>query len=191
MQVGLHHQQRLKSVLAKCCWPSWLTGGSQEVKSYNSCRLKALHLSDLIVPIWNWKQKDKWYPTTRIPDSSPPSCSVTNNAHMWRYLGNQERHQSEQHFGQGFYDSEFKISALSRFLRTFLRQASLSPKRWSADAPLLSSTCLSARLFLFFWFVCYIFLAVQNSSIGDLVPWSVCLSGTTNNQSLHNTTEWT
>ena len=29
------------------------------------------------------------------------------------------------------------------------------------------------------------FLAVQNSSIGYLVPWS----GTTNNQSLHNTTE--
>ena len=29
------------------------------------------------------------------------------------------------------------------------------------------------------------FLAVQNSSIGDLVPWS----GTTNNQSLHNITE--
>ena len=36
-------------------------------------------------------------------------------------------------------------------------------------------------------------LAVQNSSIGDLVPWlvgwSVCSSVTTNNQSLHNTTE--
>ena len=30
------------------------------------------------------------------------------------------------------------------------------------------------------------FLAVQNSSIGDLVP----CSGTTNNQSLHNTKEW-
>ena len=34
------------------------------------------------------------------------------------------------------------------------------------------------------------FLAVHNSSIGDLVPWLVCWSGTTNNQSLHNTTEW-
>ena len=31
----------------------------------------------------------------------------------------------------------------------------------------------------------FIFLAVQNSSIGLIVPWS----GTTNNQSLHNTTE--
>ena len=35
-----------------------------------------------------------------------------------------------------------------------------------------------------------LFLAVHNSSIGDLVPCSVCLSVTTNNQSLHNTTEW-
>ena len=35
--------------------------------------------------------------------------------------------------------------------------------------------------FPYFWF-----LAVHNSSKGDLVP----LSGTTNNQSLHNTTEW-
>ena len=34
------------------------------------------------------------------------------------------------------------------------------------------------------------FLAVHNSSIGDLVPWSVGRSVTTNNQSLHNTTEW-
>ena len=37
------------------------------------------------------------------------------------------------------------------------------------------------------------FLAVQNSSWGDLVrlsvPWLVGWSGTTNNQSLHNTTE--
>ena len=37
------------------------------------------------------------------------------------------------------------------------------------------------------------FLAVQNSSIGDLVPWLVGWlvgwSVTTNNQSLHNTTE--
>ena len=33
-------------------------------------------------------------------------------------------------------------------------------------------------------------LAVQNSSIGDLVPWSDRWSGTTNHQSLHNTTEW-
>ena len=33
------------------------------------------------------------------------------------------------------------------------------------------------------------FLAVQNSSIGDLVPWSVCWSGTTNNQGLQNITE--
>ena len=33
------------------------------------------------------------------------------------------------------------------------------------------------------------FLAVQNSSIGDLVPWLLALSDTTNNQSLHNTTE--
>ena len=35
------------------------------------------------------------------------------------------------------------------------------------------------------------FLAVQNSSKGDLVPWLVAPSGTTGNQSLHNTTEWT
>ena len=34
------------------------------------------------------------------------------------------------------------------------------------------------------------FLAVQNTSIGDLVPWSLGWSVTTNNQSLHNTTEW-
>ena len=34
-----------------------------------------------------------------------------------------------------------------------------------------------------------VYLAVQNSSIGDLVPWSVALSDTTNNQSLQNTTE--
>ena len=34
------------------------------------------------------------------------------------------------------------------------------------------------------------FLAVQNSSIGDLVPCSLGPLGTTNNQSLHNTTEW-
>ena len=34
------------------------------------------------------------------------------------------------------------------------------------------------------------FLAVQNSSIGYLVCPSVPWSGTTNNQSLHNTTEW-
>ena len=33
---------------------------------------------------------------------------------------------------------------------------------------------------------CILFLAVQNSSIGHLV----CPSGTTNNKSLHNTTEW-
>ena len=33
------------------------------------------------------------------------------------------------------------------------------------------------------------FLAVQNSSIGDLVPWSVCLSDRTNNQSLHKPKE--
>ena len=35
-----------------------------------------------------------------------------------------------------------------------------------------------------------LFLAVQNSPIGDLVPWSIVLSDSTNNQSLHNTTEW-
>ena len=34
-----------------------------------------------------------------------------------------------------------------------------------------------------------VFLMVQNSSIGDLVPWSVRQSGTSNNQSLHNITE--
>ena len=34
------------------------------------------------------------------------------------------------------------------------------------------------------------FLAVQNSSIGDLVPWSVGWSDQTNDQSLHNITEW-
>ena len=34
-------------------------------------------------------------------------------------------------------------------------------------------------------------LGVQNSSIGDIVPLLVRPSGTTNNQSLHNTTEWT
>jgi len=34
------------------------------------------------------------------------------------------------------------------------------------------------------------FLAVQNSSIGDLVPCLVGWSVTTNNQSLHNITEW-
>ena len=34
------------------------------------------------------------------------------------------------------------------------------------------------------------FLAVQNSSIGDLVPWLVGWSGTTNNQRVQNTTEW-
>ena len=42
-----------------------------------------------------------------------------------------------------------------------------------------------------FWFWKPLFLAVQNSSIGLIVPWLVGLSGTTNNQSLHNTTEWT
>ena len=35
------------------------------------------------------------------------------------------------------------------------------------------------------------FLAVQNSSIGLIVRPLLCLSVTTNNQSLHNTTEWT
>ena len=35
----------------------------------------------------------------------------------------------------------------------------------------------------------FVFLAVQNSSIGDLVPWLVGWSGTTNNQRVHNTTE--
>ena len=34
------------------------------------------------------------------------------------------------------------------------------------------------------------FLAVQNSSIGDLVRPLVGPLGTTNNQSLHNATEW-
>ena len=33
------------------------------------------------------------------------------------------------------------------------------------------------------------FLAVQNSSIGDLVPWLLALSGATNNQSLRSTTD--
>ena len=42
------------------------------------------------------------------------------------------------------------------------------------------------HLFPFFMFF---FLAVHNSPIGDLVPWSVPWLGTTNNQSLHNTTE--
>ena len=35
----------------------------------------------------------------------------------------------------------------------------------------------------------FAFLAVQNSSIGDLVPCLLAWSDTTNNQSLHNTTE--
>ena len=35
-----------------------------------------------------------------------------------------------------------------------------------------------------------LFLAVQNSSIGDLVPWLVRWLGTTNNQRVHNSTEW-
>ena len=40
--------------------------------------------------------------------------------------------------------------------------------------------------FLYLYFaVCFVFLAVQNSSIGLIVP----LSDPTNNQSLHNTTE--
>ena len=34
------------------------------------------------------------------------------------------------------------------------------------------------------------FLAVQNSSIGDLVPCLVPWSGTTNNQRVHNSPEW-
>ena len=34
-----------------------------------------------------------------------------------------------------------------------------------------------------------LFLAVQNSSIGDLVPCLLAWSGTTNNQSFHNKTE--
>ena len=49
---------------------------------------------------------------------------------------------------------------------------------------------LFTQIFSFFLFL---FLAVQNSSIGDLVPCLlgllVGLSGTANNQSLHNTTE--
>ena len=36
----------------------------------------------------------------------------------------------------------------------------------------------------------HVFLAVQNSSISDLVPCLVCLSDRTNNQSLHKPTEW-
>ena len=39
-------------------------------------------------------------------------------------------------------------------------------------------------------FYIFIFLAVQNSSIGDHVPCLVCMSAPTNNQTLHNTTEW-
>ena len=40
-------------------------------------------------------------------------------------------------------------------------------------------------------FIIFLFLAVHTSSIGDLVPWLVRPSDPTNNQSLHNTTEWT
>ena len=36
---------------------------------------------------------------------------------------------------------------------------------------------------------CIHFLAVHNSLIGDLAPWSVALSDTTNNQRVLNTTE--
>ena len=46
------------------------------------------------------------------------------------------------------------------------------------------------RLYVYFWLfykkLLFLFLAVQNSSIGDLV----CLSDQTNNQSLHKPTEW-
>ena len=41
-----------------------------------------------------------------------------------------------------------------------------------------------------FFFECLKFLVVQNSSIGDLVPCLLGWSSTTNNQRVHNTTEW-
>ena len=59
-------------------------------------------------------------------------------------------------------------------------------KSWNGHHPQTDKYELHNIFVMTLWF-----LAVQNSSIGDLVPWSVCLSGTTNNQSLHNTTEWT
>ena len=70
---------------------------------------------------------------------------------------------------------------LKKSLKTteFTKANSQAKRRGGRPPPLLSDH----KIYI-------IFLAVQNSSISDLVPCLVGLSGTTNKQSLHNITEW-
>ena len=67
----------------------------------------------------------------------------------------------------------------------------LSKPRWTAPAKTDRDGDHDGKKVTMFATVVQVgsFLAVQNSSIGDLVPWSVPCSDSTNNQTFHNTTE--